>query len=121
MEHTKTEHDRIREAYFQMGEKAKYRPQAPSDGFGNIQLTEEEIADPKRLAEEASAYADRFITEEHTREFAIGLSNYRTNRAFVYTIEAARILCCGLGGEAYAIKLLEMAVEDVKNAIRESG
>jgi hypothetical protein len=119
-EQHQSEHNRIREAYLQMAEKAKFRPEAPSDGFGNIQLEEPELLDSARLAKEADAYATRFIAEENTTQFHVGVSNFTTNRALVYTIEAARLLCGGSSGDAYAQKLLEMAVEEVKSARKQA-
>lgn len=113
-----TEHERIREAYLRMAERAEYRPQAPSDGFGNIQLSESELADQKRLDAEASDYATRFMEEENSLRFNIGVSNFETNRALVYTIEAARLLCGGSLSNSHAVKLLEMAVEEVKETTK---
>jgi hypothetical protein len=111
------EHISIREAYLQMTKKAKYRPGAPSDGFGGIRLGESELKDSERLADEAYDYATRFIAEENTGQFSIGKSNLMTNRAFVYTIEACRLLCDRTrSGHSYALKLLEMAVNEVKCA-----
>jgi hypothetical protein len=99
-----------------MAQKARYRAQAPGDGFGNVNLSEEELEDSQRLADEASAYADRFIAEENTTNFHIGVSNYVSNRALVYTIEASRLLCAA--SEPVALTLLEMAVEELKAEAR---
>jgi hypothetical protein len=38
---------RIMEAYFTMAEKARYRPFAPGDGIGSLDLTEEELKPPR--------------------------------------------------------------------------
>lgn len=116
-----TELQRVREAYLRMAREAKYRPQAPSDGFGNIQLTEKELQDPERLDKEASEYARRFIKEENSTGFHIGVSDYRTNRALVFTIEAARLLCGPHDSHSFALKLLEMAVEEAKEAAQDLG
>jgi hypothetical protein len=101
---------RYREAYMMMSEF--YRPMAPSDGFGSIQLTKEQCADKARLWVEATNYAITFDKEEDTREFHIGCSNFNTNRAFIFTIEAARLLA---GGDAdhLAKKLLKMALNEL--------
>jgi hypothetical protein len=40
---------RYAEAYLAMADRAEYRPQAPSNGCGHIQLSQEEIDDPDRL------------------------------------------------------------------------
>jgi hypothetical protein len=112
------EFDRIREAYLAIAKRVRYRPQAPSDGFGNIQLTEKEILDQARLESEASEYAKRFLEEEDRRTFHIGVSNFATNRAFVYTIEAAKLLCGTTASLPLVRKLLEMALDDVKQTDR---
>ena len=111
------EYLRIREAYLEMAKQAKYRPEAPGDGVGGIDLNEEEFRDWGRLEKEACAYAARFLTEEDSCVFRIGVSNYATNRGLVYTIEAARLLCAGYCGESYALKLLEMAMEDIRASL----
>jgi hypothetical protein len=113
------EYTRIKEAYLQMVSEAKYRPGAPSDGFGNIQLTEEELKDAGRLDAEAHKYAVNFIAEENGLKFHIGISNYDTNRAFVHSIEAARNLCDGKWGAEVALRLLKMAVRDVEQALKQ--
>src|ERR1035441_6575044 len=83
-----SEHDEIREAYLQMAEKARYRPQAPSDGMGGILLSLKELNDQSILEKEADAYAQRFAEQERTRSFYIGVSNQLiADHAFVYTIE----------------------------------
>jgi hypothetical protein len=94
-----------------MAERARYRPAAPGDGFGNITLSTKQLDDPQRLAKEAAVYAKRFIAEEDGRTFRIGVSNFRTNRAFVYVIEAARCLCGG--ADDVAATLLKMASDEI--------
>jgi hypothetical protein len=39
---------RFCEAYLRMAEEARYRPQAPGDGFGHVCLTKAQVADPER-------------------------------------------------------------------------
>jgi len=56
--------------------------------------------------------AMRFIKEEDTNEFFIGCSNFHTNRALVYTIEAARMLNSGCN-DKMAAQLLGMAIEEI--------
>jgi hypothetical protein len=48
------------EAYLAMAGEARYRPQAPGDGMGNVCLSTEEAANPERLAREAGAYVEDF-------------------------------------------------------------
>jgi hypothetical protein len=113
---SQTEHSRICEAYLEMAKKLNYRPAAPGDGMGGVSLTQEQAADQKRLLAEGALYAQRFITEEDTRKFWIGVSHWPHNRALVYTIQAARTLCSGNynGWEwEVAAGLLEMAREEV--------
>jgi hypothetical protein len=108
----KQRYDRYREAYLQMAEEAGYRPAAPSDGMGNADLTAEQLRDRSQLEREAHQYALRFSAEEDTHRFRIEVSNFSTNRAFIYTIEAAR--CLATGEEDVALSLLEMARNEVQ-------
>lgn len=97
-----------------MNKRAKYRPAAPIDGCGNITLSDEVLADRQQLGKEAAHYATDFINEGY--RFWIGVSDFSTNRALVYTIESARNLCGGLGSIDTAIRLLEMALAEAKQA-----
>ena len=112
-----TEFDRLREAYIAMSKRAKYRPAAPIDGCGNITLPDEVLADPQQLGKEAAHYATEFINEGY--RFWIAVSDFSTNRALVYTIESARNLCGGLRSIDTAIRLLEMALAEAKQAKRD--
>jgi hypothetical protein len=91
-----------------------YRPAAPSDGCGNIQLTIEQCEDRERLYLEAAKYALEFNREEDgSMDFHIGCSNYETNRAFVLCIEAARVLAGGSEGNDCAVRLLKLAIREI--------
>lgn len=103
------------EAYLAMA-AIGYRPAAPGDGMGGINLSDDDIADEDLLLDEAVEYAIRFNAEETGAKFQIGVSNYRTNRAFVMTIEAARLLAGG--SDEWAVKLLNMALEDIAQSKR---
>jgi hypothetical protein len=107
------EMDRIVEAYVRMAKTARYRPAAPGDGMGSVDLTKKQRADEDLLLSEARRYAARFIQEEDTRSFHIGCSKWETDRAVVYAIEAARVLCGALNDDL-AVELLTMAAEEVK-------
>jgi hypothetical protein len=72
--------------------------------------------DRKRLEREAAEYAAQFIAEEDTCKFVIGCSEHRTNRAFMWRIEAARLLAGGDRGNGTAIKLLKLALKEVQAA-----
>jgi hypothetical protein len=102
-----------------MAKCARYRPQAPSDGCGNICLSSTELKDPDRLHQEAVAYADRFAAEEDDGSFRVGCSNWSTSRAFVWVIEAARLLASGTSGNRYAYELLSMAIAEIIDATPE--
>ena len=106
--------ERLSEAYVMMASNARYRPQAPGDGCGHVNLTQEQADDPQRLRQEAFLYAQGFDKEEDNGTFTIGCSDGLTNRAFVWTIEAARKLAAGLDGEPVALKLLKMAVKELE-------
>jgi hypothetical protein len=88
-----------------MADKAKYRPAAPSDGFGHIQLSESELDDKDRLR------AERFAAEEDSRQFNIGCAGGTDLMALAYIIEAARCLC---GAErTVAKRLLKLALAEM--------
>jgi hypothetical protein len=105
---------RVREAYLNMATEGRYRPQAPGDGMGSVDLNDEELADAARLDQEASEYAAGFIRDEDAGQFNIGTSNYQTNRALVYVIEAAKSLCGGQN--QVSLRLLKMAIKEINEA-----
>ena len=107
---------RFAQAYLKMAIEAHYRPAAPGDGMGGIYLSEDELEDRDLLLKEAVEYAERFGAEDKSNIFRIGCSNYSTNRAFVYSIEAARLLAGGSDSEEFALRMLQMAVKDIKAA-----
>jgi hypothetical protein len=113
--------ERYKEAYKEMAQRAKYRPMSPGDGLGSCDLTEWELRDPVRLDVEAEKYAAEFYREDDECVFTIGCSNGTTNKAFVYTIEAARALCGGFGREDLAKDLLKMALAEIERARREEA
>jgi hypothetical protein len=55
----------------------------------------------------------RFLEQNRARNCQIGCCNFSTNRAFVYAIEAARLLCSDFTAQPYAKKLLQTAIEDI--------
>jgi hypothetical protein len=104
---------RFCEAYVAMARKARYRPAAPGDGWGSVYLTRKQLADPEVLKQEAMNYALAFEKEDNARDFHLGCSNWSTNRALVWTVEAARQMCGGCDGNATALRLLKMAAKEV--------
>ena len=97
--------ERIVEAYLAMA-KAGYRPVVRDD------LNAEELKNKRILNDEAKRYSARFLKEEDSFDFHIGCSSFETNRALVFTIEAARLLCSG--ADKLAVKLLGMAADEIK-------
>jgi hypothetical protein len=111
---------RFAEAYQTMAYRAKYRPQAPSDGCGHVCLSKKEAEDLARLGRECLEYGRAFAAEEDSGfgSFRVGYSNFETNRAFVWVIEAARQLAAGSSGSATALKLLKLAAAEVRDVQR---
>jgi hypothetical protein len=106
--------EQIRSAYKMMGEKAKYRPAAPSDGMGNITVPTETL----NIEKEAANYAQRWRKDENNFTFSIGNSSFSTRRASIFTVEAARMMAIGTLGDRTALKLLRMAVKELDAAIK---
>lgn len=96
--------DNIVEAYKHMAVDGRYRPAAPSDGFGHITVP----LDTLDLDAEAAEYAQRWRAEEDDGRFDIGCTDYSLAPATVYAVEAARELC-GCGVET-ARRLLTLAL-----------
>ncbi len=99
----------IADAYRRMAVEARYRPAAPSDGFGNITVAEELLD----LDAEAREYAARWWQQEDKRRFTLGCANYEERTAMIFALEAARFCCSGLGSRPFARQLLEMALEEL--------
>lgn len=103
---------RFADAYRQMA-AIGYRPGAPSDGCGHITVPLDELD----LDAEAARYARRFIVEEDTRTFWLGVTHYASNRAFVWTVEAARLMCGGAIDHPHLVpELLRMAIAEYEQA-----
>jgi hypothetical protein len=99
--------DQLDRAYREMAAKARYRPCAPSDGFGHITVPSAVL----NLDAECADYACGWAAEEDTLQFRIGCCNFDTRPATVYAIEAARCLCGGASGNDVARRLLQMAID----------
>jgi hypothetical protein len=100
----------IGDAYERMAVEARYRPAAPSDGFGNITVPQEELD----LEQERWSYAERWWDEEDNFDFFVGCCNGATRPATIFAVEAARNLCCGTPGDTVALRLLRMAVQELE-------
>jgi len=99
-----TDYDRISEAYLAM-RNAGHLP--ASD------LLAEQTHDQPTLKAHARNYARMFLQEQASLHFQVGHSNYETNRALAFAIEAARLLCRG-DADRLAVKLLSMAIDEIK-------
>lgn len=110
-EQSATETDRIIKAYLEMA-RLGYRPAAPGDGFGNVDLSNRELRDRDRLLLEARRYASDFIEEEDSQKFFIGVSCY-PNSELVYAIEIARLLCAGRPARGLAVRLLKVLLHSL--------
>jgi hypothetical protein len=110
---------RYREAYLFMA-SIKYRPGAPSDGLGSVYLSKEEAQDKALLEHEATDYAiDFYLREQRFLETAeqclwVGRSNFETNRAFMWIVEAARMTMSSTD-EPIALKLLKKAIAEIED------
>lgn len=104
----------ITEAYREMAEKAKYRPAAPSDGFGNITVPEKQL----NLAKESEEYTRKWWDEEESLTFFTGNCDFTTRKRTIFAIEAVRNMCAGRFGDKCALKLLKMAVAEMERVIR---
>jgi hypothetical protein len=99
---------RIVEAYRAMA-ILRYRPAAPSDGFGGITVPTEELD----VDIEAREYSRRFLKEEDDGAYWAGVTDFRSLRAAIWTLESLRLMNAGeFGGEAIVPKLLRMAAEE---------
>jgi hypothetical protein len=106
--------DQIHQAYKLMASKARYRPAAPSDGFGRITVPIDQL----NLNAEAEEYATSWRDQEDDATFLVGTCDFQTREATIFTIEAARNMCAGRLGDATALKLLRMAVTSLESAMK---
>jgi hypothetical protein len=109
-------------AYLRMAREANYRPGAPGDGMGGIYLTREQLASPDLLQREADRYAEEFYRREETGKLmGYACCDGRAATAFLLTIEAAHLQCSGIDGFKPALKLLQMAAQEMRLAMKGSG
>lgn len=106
--------EQIAAAYVIMADASYYRPNAPGDGLRFCDLDESQLEDRELLQAEALDYARQFLEEENSHCFHIGVSDYRTVRAFVLVIEAARVLCAGKEHDDLAVQLLQNAIGEIQ-------
>jgi hypothetical protein len=98
------------EATYRMMVKTGYSPAAPSDGLGDITISDAE----RDVNREAAEYAEQWWEQEDDLRFDIGCCNYDTRPATIYAIEAARLMCGGNLFDRLALQLLRLAVEELE-------
>jgi hypothetical protein len=100
----------IKDAYLRMVSHAKYRPEAPSDGWGHILLSQEQVADTIRLEMEAWLASLRWHHEDEQLSFSVtGCPDYRCTATMYFALQAAQ-LCCS-GPNPCIRRVLELALE----------
>ncbi len=96
-------------AYIKMATHAKYRPGAPSDGFGTILLEENELMDSNLLKKEALNYALDFSKQDNNTEFVIdGCTDFELAPITIWALEIAKVSCSGSGSAVIIKKLTEL-------------
>lgn len=100
----------ITKAYFQMLQHANHRAYATQSMLQD--------SSQERLADEAAAFAARFSEEHNSHQFHIGESHEEYLSAFIYTIEAAKMMAAGELGVERARILLAMAIEEIGQSPR---
>lgn len=109
--------EQITSAYRLMAEYARYRPAAPSDGFGGITVPLEELD----IDAEAWDYTERWWTDEDDCEFFIGHANFNYRRAMIFAVEAARLMCGDNDVLPYVRALLTLALAELNHMERQEA
>jgi len=105
----------VRQAYLEMA--SFYRPEAPNDGWGRIELSAEDMRDLDRLDREARDYALAFVCQDETARFRISgrpQPHHPISLAAIWALEATYLLCAGEEGNAIAAKLLRLALKEIE-------
>jgi hypothetical protein len=101
----------VRDAYLAMvAAKPSYRPEAPSDGFGQIDLDDDQLEDPVRLEMEAIWAARQFYDDDEKMIFETnGCTDGRLAATMYLALQAAQRCCGGISGGRIR-KILELAL-----------
>lgn len=102
----------VEDIYRRMAEQAKYRPAAPSDGFGGLLVEDESELD---LDAEAADFAERWRDAEDSGSYHIGSCSKQDRPGFIFAIEAAKLVA-GTGSNGHAARLLRMAADELDPA-----
>lgn len=103
--------EQVADAYRTLA-RLRYRPAAPSDGFGNITVPEHKL----NLEREVMGYADHWWEEEEAGKYRIGCPHYSLRPAMILVIEAARLMCGAPKNRQLIKSLLREAVRAVEDA-----
>lgn len=95
----------IMDTYRLMAREVRYRPAAPSDGWGNI-------TGRLDLTHESAVYAAGWHKEEEAQRYDIGCPDASDRPAMILIVEAARVLC-GTDRDT-AAKLLRLALKEIE-------
>ncbi len=100
----------IADTYDRMAQM-KYRPAAPSDGFGNITVPTRELD----IDQEVIDYAEAWRREEDSDQYFLGCPDFEDRPALILIVEAARLL----NGQdrAKAARLLTAATADIESRL----
>lgn len=86
----------VKQAYLDMVSKARYRPEAPNDGFGHIMLNNDSLDDPVRLEMEAMLAGRRFYEDDERVKFTLhGCCDFRLAATMYLALQAAQLCCSG--------------------------
>lgn len=99
--------EQIEDIYRRLAEEGHYRPAAPSDEMGDLLVQEEELD----LDAEAADYAERWRAAEDSGSYHIGSCSKSDRPAFIFSIEASRLIAGG-GSSGHAARLLRMAADE---------
>jgi hypothetical protein len=102
--------EQIDRVYRLMDRTIRYRPAAPSDGFGNIACPLEELD----LDAEIREYANEWWQQEDACQFLVGCANSEEREPMVLLIEAAKQCCTGFLGRDLALALAKAAVRELE-------
>src|SRR5262249_56048897 len=103
----------VRQAYLEMA--PFYRPEAPNDGWGRIELSAEELRDFDRLDQEARDYALAFVGQDETARFRIsGRPHHPINPVAIWALQAPYLLCPGEAAHPTPAQLLRLALKEIE-------
>jgi hypothetical protein len=103
-------HEQIASVYLIMADQARYRPAAPSDGYGNITVPAPELD----LDAEIRDYAAAWLQSEDNGSYWCGSPDYPLRKVMILCIEAAR--ACAGGDRDLPKSLIAAALGELDDA-----